>query len=53
MNDNQCDQFGQFFKVLVTNFLEKLTQMHEKLLGYFENITFQVKTTFGAIFLKN
>ena len=37
----QCDQIGQFFKVLGDTFSHKVAQIYGGFLGYFENITDQ------------
>ena len=45
-DDDQRDQIGRFLKVCkVANYLTKVAQMYDDYFGYFESITFEVKTT--------
>ena len=52
----QCDQIGQFWKFLVTNFLSNIAQMFGDVLGNLENHHFLSQaavTYFWATFEKN
>ena len=42
-------RLGCFLKVMVTNFLTKIAQIYGNVLGFFQNITFLVKTTLTTI----
>ena len=53
LKPDQCDQIGRFMIVLDGNFHAKVAQIYGDFLGYFENVTFQVKTAVTTLFGAN